>query len=72
MPLGTEVDLRAGHIVLDEFPALLERRTAIQHPPLLNPCLLWPRSPISVTAELLFKMAAIRSLGFLKTEIPNL
>jgi len=28
MPLGTEVDLRAGHIVLHGFPALRERRTA--------------------------------------------
>ena len=27
-PLGTEVDLRAGYIVLDGFPALRERRTA--------------------------------------------
>jgi len=27
MPLGTELDLRAGHIVLDRFPALRERRT---------------------------------------------
>jgi len=24
-----------------------------QHPPLLDPYLLWPRSPISATAELL-------------------
>jgi len=23
-----------------------------QHPPLLDPCLLWSRSPISATAEL--------------------
>jgi len=23
-----------------------------QHPPVLDPCLLWPRSPISATAEL--------------------
>ena len=50
MPLGAEVDLRAGHIVLDGFPALRERRTAS---PLLDPCLLWPRSPISATAQLL-------------------
>ena len=50
-PLGTEVDLGAGHIVLDGFAALRERGTA---PPLLGPCLLWPRSPISATAELLF------------------
>jgi len=29
MPLGTEVDLQAGHIVLEDgFPALRERRTA--------------------------------------------
>jgi len=48
--LGTEVDIGAGHIVLDGFPALHERGTT---PPLLGPCLLWPRSPISATAELL-------------------
>jgi len=30
-PLGTELDLGAGHIVLDGFPALRERGTA---PPL--------------------------------------
>jgi len=41
-PLGTEVDLGAGHIVLDGFPALRERGTAT---PILGPCLLWPRSP---------------------------
>jgi len=27
-PLGTEVDIGAGHIVLDWFPALRERGTA--------------------------------------------
>jgi len=47
---GMEVDLRGGHIVLQGFPALRERGTA---PPLLGPCLLWPRSPISATTELL-------------------
>jgi len=46
-PLGTEVDLRGGHIVFDGFPALREKGTA---PPLLGRCLLWPRSPISATA----------------------
>jgi len=55
MPLGTEVglglrdtevDLAPGHIVLDGIPAQ-------QPPPLFGPCLLWPRSPISATAELL-------------------
>jgi len=48
---ATEVDLHAGHIVLDGFPALRKRCTT---PPLLDPCLLWPRSPISAPAELLF------------------
>ena len=28
-PLGMEVDLGAGHIVLDGFPALRERGTAL-------------------------------------------
>jgi len=51
-PLGTEVDFGPGHIVLDRFHAARERGTA--PPPLLGPCLLWPRSPISATAELLF------------------
>jgi len=51
-PLGTEVDLGAGHIVLDGVSALRETGTAAPH--LFGPCLLWPRSPISATAELLF------------------
>jgi len=33
-PLGTEVDLRAGHLVLYGFPALRERGTA---PPPFRP-----------------------------------
>ena len=49
-PLGTEVDLGPGHIVLDGVPALHERGTAA--PPRFGRCLLWPRSPISATAEL--------------------
>ena len=50
-PHGTEVDLVPGHSLLDWDPARpYERgRTA----PLFGPCLLWPRSPISATAELL-------------------
>jgi len=55
-PLGTEVALGPGHIVLDGVPALREMGTAAY--PLFGPCLLWPRSPISAIAELLF------SLGF--------
>ena len=54
-PLGTEVDIGAGHIVLDGLPALRERGTA--PPPSFRPMsiviVLWPRSPISATAELL-------------------
>jgi len=42
------------HIVLDGDPAPpRERGTAA--PPLFGPYLLWLRSPISVTAELLFR-----------------
>jgi len=33
-----------------------------QHPPLLDPCLLWPRLPISATAELLFQLPSSVSL----------
>jgi len=43
-PLGTEVDLGSGHIVLDVVPAPAPL-------PLFGPRLLWPRSPISATAE---------------------
>ena len=53
MPLGTEVDLGPGHIVLDGIPAL--RKTGTAAPPhLFGLCLLWAHSPISATAELLF------------------
>jgi len=37
-PLGKEVHIGAGHIVLDGFLALRERGTA---PPLLGPCLFY-------------------------------
>jgi len=51
-PLGTEVDLSPVHTVLDGVPALRKRGTAAP-PSFFDPCLLWPRSPISATAELL-------------------
>jgi len=57
-PLATEVDLGPGHTVLNGVPALHER--GIAPPPLLGPCLLWPRSPISATAELLFLYCQLR------------
>ena len=50
MPLGTEVDLGTGHIVLDVVPDVRER--GVQQPPSFRPCLLWPRSSIPATAEL--------------------
>ena len=50
-PLGTEVDLGPGHIVLEGTQLPRERVTAA--PSLFGPCLLWPRSPISATTELL-------------------
>jgi len=49
-PLGVEVDLGPGHIVPDGVPA---PRKGHGSPPLFGPCLLWPRSPISDTAQLL-------------------
>ena len=54
-PLCTEVDLGLGHIVLGGVPALRERGTAAT--PLFGPCLLWPWSSISATAELLLKQS---------------
>jgi len=52
-PRGTEVDLGRGHVVLDGVPAPAK---GAQQPPILGPCLLWPRSPISAT---IFGRAAI-------------
>jgi len=52
-PLGTEVDLGQGHIVLGGDPAPRTAKVA-QQPPLFGPCLLWPRSAISATVELLY------------------
>jgi len=50
-PLATEVDLGSGHIVLDGVPTPAK---GAQYPPLFGSCLLWPRSPISASAELLY------------------
>ena len=38
-------------------PCFRERGTAV---PVFGPCLLWPRSPISATAELLFYLLRLR------------
>jgi len=48
----TGVYLGPGHIVLDGVPA--PAKEAQQPPPLFS-AILWPRSPISATAELLFQ-----------------
>jgi len=40
MPLGKDVGLGPGDIVLDGDPAL--PRKGAQQPPLCGPCLLWP------------------------------
>jgi len=49
-PLRTGVDLGPGHIVLEGVPAPAK---GAQQSHIVGPCLLWPRSPISATAELL-------------------
>ena len=56
-PLGTEVDLGPGHIVLDGVPAPAK---GAQQRPLFGPCLLWPRSPISANSELLLIMFRVK------------
>ena len=50
-PLGTEVDLGRGHVVR-RGPSFLAKGEQ-QSPPLFGPCLLWQRSPIPASAELL-------------------
>jgi len=63
-PLGTEVDMGAGHIVLDGFPALRERGTA---PALLGPCLLCHGRP----SQLL--LSSCRSIsGYISQTVQNM
>jgi len=56
----TEVDFGPGHIVLDGVAALPKRGTAA---PLFGPCLLWPQSPISATADLRSLLCKLRLSG---------
>jgi len=56
----TEVDLGPGHIVLDGVPAPRVRGTTA---PFFGRYLLWPRSPISVTAELLATVNMFSSMN---------
>jgi len=53
MPLGMKVCLGSGDFVLDGDPASSAPSKGAQQPHLFGPCLLWSRSPISATAELL-------------------
>ena len=58
-PLGTEVDLSPGHIVSDHRDTVPPRK-GHNSPAPFGPCLLWPRSPISATAELLLNFDVCR------------
>jgi len=52
-PLGTEVDIGAGHIVIDGFPALHERGTA--------PPSFMPMSIVATVAHLSYCSARFKS-----------
>jgi len=54
IPLGMEVGLGPGHIVLDGDAAPPAKGAQQPPPPLFGRCLLWPWSPMSATAELLY------------------
>ena len=54
MPLGMEVNLGPGDVVLWGRSSHLKEA----QPPVFGACLLWQRSPISATAELLFQVGA--------------
>jgi len=56
MPLRMEVGLSPGDFVLDGDPAPTPK--GAEPHPIFGPCLLWPRSPTSATAELLSHLAA--------------
>jgi len=67
MPLGTKVGLGRGDVVL-----ALPHGKGHSSPPLFGPCLLWPRSPISATAELLnYKRRPMTKLCDLKSDFSD-
>ena len=57
MSLGMEVGLGLRDIVFDVEAATPRRKGHTHSHPIFGPCLLWPRSPISSTAELLLEYA---------------
>ena len=67
MPLGVTVGLGPGRIVLHGDPALPLQKGHSSPLPLFIQCLLWPRSPISATAELLFLSASHCHKAFIIT-----
>ena len=72
MPLGMKVCLSPGDIVLDGDPLPSPNRD--QSPLIFGPCLLWPRSPISATAELLLRYASGETVKqtYIQTRSPQL
>jgi len=73
MPLGKEVGLGPGHIVLDGDPMRTQAATAA--PPHLRPMpIVAKRSPISATAELLLKIltGGILQVRERDIELPNI
>jgi len=70
MPLGTEVGIDPGDIVLDGDSA--PPRNGHSSSRLFGPCLLWPkRSPISATAQVLFFRIIINSVGVKAHQAPD-
>jgi len=63
MALGVEVGLDPSDIVLDGDHAPPPQKGEGE-PPIFGPCLLWPRSPISATAELLLRYFSDFGIAF--------
>ena len=61
MPVGTEVGLGPGVIVLDGDPA--PPRNGAGQPPLFGPCLLWPNSRPSQIFIALYHDSSLKRSG---------
>jgi len=73
IPLGTEVGLGQGNIVLDVDPASPHGKGHCSPPPIFRPMsIVAKRSPISATAELLFFLDTILlGLAYSKCDLAN-